>query len=105
MVREVLSVIPIVRTEVEPTDERDATVDHDKLLMVAGADGVVVIETKLDSALRAFLKPPPLEPFPFVRIVDGKVPGQHVDAQLGVVVAKLLEERQEKNVAARFLGV
>jgi hypothetical protein len=73
--------IPTVLREVKPPDERDGIIDHDQFFVLAGPNGMSVIEVKLQSpvGLPAILNG--LEPLSFHRVEHGKIPVVNVYPQ------------------------
>ena len=68
--------------QIDAAAERQLIVDDDDLLVMAGADGMMVVEAEAHAARRAPTEPPARQRFALERVERAVIPHQDVDTQL-----------------------
>jgi hypothetical protein len=90
IVRQVLRRIPAVFRYIQTADESDGVIDNDNLLVVRCAQRMAAIEAEMNPSVRLPWVTVERNDFTIRGIDHGKVPQQHVDAQLAIAPHQIM---------------
>src|SRR5262249_7004789 len=92
IIGEMATVVPPRFADVHATQEGEAAIDHDELLVMSAAGGRMVVEAEMQVRGRHPVEIHALEPFPLAREDHVEVPRDDVDTELGPAAAEVVEE-------------
>ena len=95
-----IAIIPTTRAQVQAAQECNRAVYHGEFLMVAGSQTMAIIKAEREPVVGGPVEIPFLKPFA-IDAVDGiEIPGENVNLQVFILLAKPVQEREQAHLIA-----